>query len=378
MDRALPLLHERGPTQRSGPAAIAPGRHHAPAPGERRPPAAPAEAHAAGVLLDSHGRVIRDLRISITDRCNFRCVYCLEPDARFLPPSQVLSVESIERVARIAIGFGIDKIRLTGGEPTVRAELEEIIGRVAALDRSGRVDVALTTNGATLEEASLRRWRDAGLGRLTISIDAVEPHAFARLTRARVGVDRVLEGIEAALGVGLSPLKLNAVIVRGQNEDQIVPLAGLARRYGIEMRFIEFMPLDGAERWDIRAVVPAHEVVAAINACHPLVALGKPDPSSTAERYRFADGSPGAIGIIAPVTKAFCGACSRLRITADGAVRPCLFSCREYDLAPHLRAGDDAAIRRFLVDATWTKQAGHGIASDHFHRPERSMSAIGG
>ncbi|MDZ4831880.1 MAG: GTP 3',8-cyclase MoaA [Phycisphaerae bacterium] len=343
---------------------------------ESRPPTATPCADDAGPLRDSHGRSIRDLRISITDRCNFRCTYCLEPSARFMPRDRLLSVDDIVRIANVAVSLSITKIRLTGGEPTMRAELDEIIERVAAC---GAIDLALTTNGATLELAALRRWRDAGLNRVTISIDAVDPAAFRRITRATVGPDRVLAGVEATLAAGFSDTKMNAVVVRGENEDQVVPLAGLARRYGIEMRFIEFMPLDDGQRWSADSVVSADEIVRTIQEAFPLTRLGRDEASSTSERYVFADGSAGSIGIIAPVTRSFCGACSRLRITSEGKVRPCLFSNTEWDMRPLLVGNsDDAALRRFLRDATWTKQSGHHISSEQFERPERSMSAIGG
>ncbi|MBL9149198.1 MAG: GTP 3',8-cyclase MoaA [Phycisphaerae bacterium] len=340
------------------------------------PPPAPDAARRAGHLWDSHGRRIRDLRLSITDRCNFRCLYCLEPDTTFLPSRELVGAADHVRLARIAASLGIEKIRLTGGEPTLHPALGEIIAGVAA---SGVRDVAITTNGATLERRTLERWRTLGLRRVTISIDAVEPATFARLTRSRYDVARVLDGIQATLDAGFEETKLNAVVIRGLNEDQIVPLTELARRYDVEMRFIEFMPLDDGREWRREDVVAADEIVAAIDRVHRLVPAGRDDPSATALRYRFADGAPGSIGVIAPVSRPFCGACSRLRITADGKVRPCLFSTREYDLRPLLVAGaDDDAIRQFLADATWTKQAGHGIATSAFERADRTMSAIGG
>jgi cyclic pyranopterin phosphate synthase len=340
------------------------------------PPSAPAAARHAGHLRDSHGRRIRDLRLSITDRCNFRCVYCLEPDTTFLPSRALLAADDHVRLARIAASLGVEKIRLTGGEPTLHPALDAIVAGVAA---SGVRDVAITTNGATLDRRSLERWRALGLTRVTISIDAVEPDTFARLTRSRYGVDRVLDGIRATLDAGFAHTKLNAVVVRGLNDDQVVPLAELARRFDVEMRFIEFMPLDDGREWRRDDVVAADEIVAAIERAFPLMPAGRDDPSATALRYRFADGGPGSIGVIAPVSRPFCGACSRLRVTADGKVRPCLFSTREYDLRPLLVAGaDDDAIRQFLADATWTKQAGHGIATSAFERPDRTMSAIGG
>ncbi len=340
------------------------------------PPRAPALAHAAGALLDSHGRTIHDLRLSITDRCNFRCVYCMDTDVKFFTPDKLLTREQMQRLVRICAGLGIRKVRLTGGEPTLHPQLEGIIADMASI---GGVEVALTTNGSMLELGSLQRWRAAGLTRITISIDAVDAGRFAALTRSNCGPERVVEGVQAAIEAGLQPVKLNAVIIRGVNEDQIVGLAGLARRLGVVMRFIEFMPLDSSRSWDRGRVVNADEVVRVINAVYPLRMLGRDDPTSTSELYAFADGSSGSIGIIAPVSRPFCGACSRLRVTADGKIRPCLFSNQEWDVGAILRSSvDDREIAAYLVDSTWTKQAGHGISAADFAQPERTMSAIGG
>jgi cyclic pyranopterin phosphate synthase len=339
-----------------------------------KPPPRPGDA--ARGLIDSHGRRIHELRLSVTDRCNFRCVYCMEPDTRFMPKMELLSLDEYVRVAAACVGLGVTKVRITGGEPTVYPRLLELIERLAAL---GAPDLAMTTNGALADEESLGEWRAAGLRRLTFSIDSVSPGVFSKMTRSNVPVERVLEAVEAAGRLGFERTKLNAVVVRGLNENEVPALAELARRFGVEMRFIEFMPLDSGHAWDRSKLVPASEIVERIAAVYPLRELGKDEPSSTAIEYGFADGAPGRIGIIAPVTRAFCGQCSRLRITADGKVRPCLFSRQEWDLRPLLRGGaDDVAVSRFLVDATWTKQAGHGISSAGFVQPERTMSAIGG
>ncbi len=338
--------------------------------------AAPAAAHRAGVIIDSHGRVIRDLRLSITDRCNFRCVYCMEPDVRFMEAGETLSVEELVRVARVCVGLGVEKIRLTGGEPTVHPELGRIIAGVSGLPVR---DVALTTNGSLMDEGRLARWRAAGLQRVTVSIDSVRGDRFAAVTRSRSSPEEVIEGIRAATRAGFRGVKVNAVVVRGLNEDEVVGLAGLARELGVEMRYIEYMPLDSARAWDRAKLVPAAEIVERIGSAYPLVEAGREGESSTSLIYTFADGAPGRIGIIAPVTRPFCGACSRLRVTADGKVRPCLFSREEWDLRPLLRGGaGDEEIGRFLVDVTWTKQAGHGISSSGFRQPDRPMSAIGG
>jgi len=341
------------------------------------PRAAPASARAGRhQLKDSHGRVIRELRLSITDRCNFRCVYCMEPDVRFLDAGALLSVDELVRVARLCVALGVRKVRITGGEPTVHPRLVEIIRGVAGL---GVADVALTTNGALMDSKRLAAWLDAGLSRITVSIDSLRPEVFAAVTRSRCSPDDVIAGVAAAKGAGFSVIKLNAVVVRGFNEGEVADLAGLARRFGVEVRFIEYMPLDSARAWDPSKLVPADEILERIGAMYRLVEVGREGASGTALLYGFADGAPGRIGVIAPVTRPFCGECSRLRITADGKVRPCLFSREEWDLMPLLRSGaGDDEVEEFLVDATWTKQAGHGISSAGFVQPDRPMSAIGG
>lgn len=340
------------------------------------PPPAPAPVRGERRLIDSHGRTIRDLRLSITDRCNFRCVYCMDPGVRFLPRDDLLTVEQIIRVARVCVGLGVDKLRLTGGEPTVHPGLTRIIRGLAGL---GARDVALTTNGARLTDANLARWKSAGLGRVTVSLDSLRPERFRAITRSRTTPDEVIGGVRRVIRAGFEPPKLNAVVVRGVNDDEVADLAGLARELALEFRFIEFMPLDSARAWDRTKVVSADEILERIARVYPLVPLGRVEHSGTAEEYGFADGAPGRVGVIAPVTRPFCGACSRLRITADGKVRPCLFSTREWDLKRLLDAeADDRAIEDFLLDATWIKQAGHGISSESFVRPHRPMSAIGG
>lgn len=340
------------------------------------PPPAPASVRAARRMTDSHGRTIRDLRISITDRCNFRCVYCMEPEVRFAPRELLLTTGEIIRVARIANSLGVRKIRLTGGEPTLHPALTAIIAGIrAATD----VEIAMITNASLLTRDALREWRAAGLARVTISIDSLRADRFARLTRSTSSPSDVLAGIEACLAEGLTPLKLNAVLIRGFNDDEATDLSALARRYAIEMRFIEYMPLDSGHAWDSSKWVSAAETRSAIEARFPLVACDDDDPSSTARTFAFADGVPGRIGFIAPVSSPFCGACSRLRLTADGKVRPCLFSTTEWDLRSLMRSGaSDGDIADFMIDATWTKQPGHGIASPEFRQPARPMSAIGG
>jgi cyclic pyranopterin phosphate synthase len=327
-------------------------------------------------LIDSHGRTIRHLRLSITDRCNFRCVYCMEPDVRFLDRAELLTRRELARLAGVCHGMGVEQVRLTGGEPTVHPELTGIIEDAAGVF-PGRV--AMTTNGALLTPPRLAEWRKAGLERITVSIDSLSRERFKTLTRSGTDPEAVVAGIDAACGAGFASVKINAVIVRGFNEDEVPALAGLARRFGVEVRFIEYMPLDSGHRWERGLMVPAAEMLERIRTAFPLREVGRDGPSSTAVCYGFADGAPGRVGVIAPVTDPFCGACDRLRITADGKVRPCLFSRTEFDLRPALRGGGgDKAVEGALVEATWQKQRGHGISADGFVQPERPMSAIGG
>jgi GTP 3',8-cyclase len=323
-------------------------------------------------LIDSYGRVHRDLRISVTDRCNFRCVYCMpEEGLRWLPRSEVLTFEEIERVSRVLVErFGFESIRLTGGEPTVRAHLSVLVAKLAALD----VDLALTTNGLTLATLAPELVA-AGLRRINVSLDSLRPDRFRALTR-RDGLDEVVAGIDAARDAGLSPVKVNTVLLRGINDDEVVDFATFGREHGVVVRFIEFMPLDAGDEWSADRVVPRDEIVAAVDAVYPLepvVRDGEP-----AERYRYVDGG-GEIGVIASVTDAFCGSCDRVRLTAEGQLRNCLFSVDEHDLRTVLRGGgsDDelAAVVERCVAEKW---AGHAINQVHFIRPRRSMSQIGG
>ncbi len=336
----------------------------------------PPAPHGARRLIDAHGRTIRDLRLSITDRCNFRCVYCMEPETAFMAREELLTPGEFARVARACVGLGVEKLRVTGGEPTVHPELSDILRGLAS---TGVSDLAMTTNGSRADERAMREWRGAGLTRLTFSLDGVDAGSFARITRSGSSPAVVIAAIRRALALDFAPVKVNAVIVRGQNEDQIVGLARLARELGVEMRFIEYMPLDAGRAWDESRLVPASEILSRVGGVFPLVEVGRDRPDRTSSEYAFADGAPGRVGVIAPVTRSFCGECSRLRVTADGKVRPCLFSLEEFDLRPLLRGGaGDAEIERFLIDCTWRKQPGHGIRSGDFQQPARSMSAIGG
>ena len=334
-------------------------------------------------LVDPHGRTVRDLRISITDRCNFRCTYCMPQEGMsWLPRDEVLTYEEIERVARVCVErFGFDGIRITGGEPTVRARLPLLIEKLAALRVPGTgepVDLAMTTNGATLGLLA-HDLRAAGLRRINVSCDSLRADRFQVLTR-RGQLDRVLDGIAAAQDAGFDPVKVNVVTVRGVNDDEMVDFAAFGRETGVQPRFIEFMPLDADGAWSMAQVVPAREVVEAIDAVFPLEPVDHgPEPAA---RWRYRDGR-GEIGVIASVTQPFCGSCDRIRITAEGQLRNCLFSVRETDLRSILRGGgpdegiDDALAAAVAADVG-NKWAGHRIGQVDFIRPDRSMSQIGG
>jgi GTP 3',8-cyclase len=324
-------------------------------------------------LVDPHGRTVRDLRISVTDRCNLRCRYCMPAEGlAWLPRSDLLTYEEIERVARVCVErFDFTGIRITGGEPTVRAHLPVLVEKLAALG----TDLSLTSNGATLRLLA-EDLRAAGLRRINISLDSLRPETFFTITR-RHALDQVLDGIDAAIDAGFSPVKVNCVLVRGVNDGEIVDFATFGRERGVTMRFIEFMPLDAEEGWTPGTVVPGAEVVAAISAVYPLEAV-EVRGSAPAERFRYVDGA-GEIGVIASVTQSFCGSCDRVRLTAEGMFRNCLFAVKETDLRAVLRSGgsDDDVAAAIAADVG-TKWAGHSIGQVNFVRPDRSMSQIGG
>lgn len=329
-------------------------------------------------LVDRFGRQVRDLRISVTDRCNFRCTYCMpEEGMSFLPRDELLRFEEIERVVRVvAQRFGLASVRLTGGEPTVRADLPALVERLAAVRRADDtgLDLSLTTNGATLAllAAPLRR---AGLRRVNISLDSLRRDRFAEITR-RDRLAAVLEGIDEALRVGFDPVKVNVVLVRGVNDDEVVDFAVFGRERGVQVRYIEYMPLDASGRWSLAAVVPSDEVVARVAARFPLAPV--PHGPEPATRYRYLDGA-GEVGVIPSVTKPFCESCDRIRLTAEGRLRTCLFAIDEHDLRGPLRAGaSDDEIADLVARAVATKWAGHRIGRVDFVRPRRSMSQIGG
>jgi cyclic pyranopterin phosphate synthase len=333
---------------------------------------------AGAALKDSYGRPIRDLRVSLTDRCNFRCFYCLpHGEPPIAPKEQMLSYEEIEYVCDIFVELGIEKIRLTGGEPMMRQDIETIIAKLAKLKSRGLQDLALTTNGYFLPDRA-RGLKDAGLDRITLSLDSLKRGVFKVMTGVDV-LDRVLQGLEAAKSAGLHPIKINAVIVRGHNEDEVADFAAFAREHDVKMRFIEFMPLDSGHDWSRDDVVSGREIRQRIERRFPLEPVDVTRGSETASRFRFADGAPGEIGIIAPVTEAFCGACSRIRLTADGQIRTCLFSTVEHSLRDVVRDGASRAeIIDFIRGVVLKKEPRHYINEPSFVAPSRSMSFIGG
>jgi cyclic pyranopterin phosphate synthase len=328
----------------------------------------------AGPLVDRYGRVHDDLRISVTDRCNLRCVYCMpEEGMTFLPRAELLSYEEIGRVAQVAHDLGVTSIRLTGGEPLVRKDLAKLIAQLTAF---GFIDIALTTNGMLLAPLA-SALADAGLKRVNVSCDSLRADRFESIRR-RGDLATVLASMDAAEAAGLTPLKVNVVLLRGNNDDEIEDFASFARETGRIVRFIEFMPLDAQGQWDRDQLVPGQEVFERISRVWPLEAVGDLAGPAPAQRFRFADGH-GEIGMISSVTQPFCGTCNRLRLTADGSFRNCLFSDDEYTVRDVLRAGGSHdEIARLLRQAVWAKFPGHAINEPGFLRPTRSMSMIGG
>ena len=349
----------------------------------------------ADLLIDSHGRILRDLRVSITDRCNFRCLYCLPeteaaqnfyrgrwatlpnptPIARqWQPKSKILTFEEIERAVRLAVDLGIQKVRLTGGEPLLRHDVEQLVALLAKIP--GISDLAMTSNGFLFPQKG-RALRDAGLQRISFSLDSLDRENFKKIT-GRDGLDEVLASISLARELGLNPVKVNAVIIRGINDHEIEGLAEFAREGNLSFRFIEFMPLDSARAWQKELVVSGREILQRLQARHRLLPVSSENQSETARRWRFSDGR-GEIGIIAPVSEPFCGHCNRLRLTADGKVRTCLFSVVEHDLRSLLRSdASDTAIGDWLQSVVWQKEDRHHIGEPDFVQPQRTMSCIGG
>ena len=330
------------------------------------------------MLRDSYNRPIRDLRVSLTDRCNFRCFYCLpHGEPPIAPKEQMLSYEEIDYICEIFVSLGIEKLRLTGGEPMLRRDIETIIQKLSRLKSSGLQDLALTTNGYYLPDRA-QSLKDAGLDRVTISLDSLKRDVFKRMTGVDV-LDKVLAGIAAAKAAGLEPIKINAVIVRGHNEDEVSDFAAFAREHDVKMRYIEFMPLDSGHEWAREDVVSGKEIRERISERFPLVRVDVARGSDTSARYRFADGAPGEIGIIAPVSEPFCGACSRIRLTADGQIRTCLFSTVEHSLRDVVRSGASRKeIVEFIHSVIMKKEPRHFINDPGFVAPSRTMSFIGG
>lgn len=326
-------------------------------------------------LVDSFGRVATDLRISVTDRCNFRCTYCMPPEGMpWLPKEQLLTYEELTRLASILVDLGVDSIKVTGGEPLVRRDVDVLIRALRAM--SPDLDLSVTTNGYLLGTAA-PLLAGAGLDRVTVSCDSLLRHRFKEMT-LRDALDDVMAGIRAAATHGLTPIKINTVVIRGQNDDEILAFAELARDTGYEVRFIEYMPLDAQQEWDAAGVVPGAEIIERIADRYPLTRDHDPHPEP-ATPYRFSDGAPGRVGVIPSVSAPFCDSCNRLRLTADGQMRACLFSLEETDLREPLRSGaSDDELAALMIDCVARKWSGHRIGQPDFQRPARSMSMIGG
>ena len=326
-------------------------------------------------IIDQFGRVATDLRVSVTDRCNFRCTYCMPAEGlQWLPKADVLSFEEIAKLVGVFHGLGVRTVRLTGGEPTVRRNLPELVRMLREV--APDVDLSMTTNGLLLDVLAAPL-KAAGLDRINVSVDSLLRHRFAEMTR-RDALDGVIAGLRAAEQAGLSPIKLNCVVLRGTNDDEVADFAAFARETGYDVRFIEYMPLDADHGWERAKVVPSTEVLEKIAERYALVAIEHDDPAPATE-FRFADGAPGSVGVIASVTEPFCDSCDRMRITADGQFRSCLFSLEESNLRDPLRAGaTDDELEALIRAAMWEKWSGHRINHPDFVQPRRTMSSIGG
>src|SRR5712691_7831221 len=327
-------------------------------------------------LRDSYGRVADDLRISITDRCNFRCIYCMPAEGlKWLKRDDLLRFEEIARLARLFVErYGVRTIRITGGEPLVRVKVEELVGMINDIDPT--LDITMTTNGVLLRE-KVQLLKDAGLKRINISLDTLHMDRFHEIARSDA-FGRVMDGIRASREAGLWPIKLNMVVMKGKNDDEVVDFARLARDEGYEVRFIEFMPLDGDNIWTVDQVVPSLRIQEQIEDLFPLQAVNDPRPGP-ATRFKFADGAPGGIGFISSVSQAFCTTCNRIRLTAEGGLRTCLFSLKETPLRDLMRSGvSDEHLGRVMETAVWRKEEGHLINQPGFIKPAKNMSQIGG
>jgi cyclic pyranopterin phosphate synthase len=327
-----------------------------------------------GPLVDTFGRVGDDLRISVTDRCNFRCSYCMPLEGlAWLPKHELLTFEELTRLLATFVRLGVRSLKVTGGEPLVRADLPVLIRMFREV--GPELDISLTTNGVLLERLA-GPLADAGVDRATISCDSLLRHRFAEMTR-RDALEAVLAGMRAAEAAGMTPIKVNCVVIGGTNDEELVGFASWARETGYEVRFIEYMPLDAQHAWEREKVVPARRILDEIHAVFPLEAVGRANEPATT--FRFADGAPGRIGVIASVSEPFCDTCNRLRLTAEGMFRACLFALDETDLRGLLRAGaSEAELERLIREGLWTKWSGHRINDPDFVQPARSMSMIGG
>ena len=330
----------------------------------------------SSLLTDGWNRAITNLRISVTDRCNFRCVYCIpDENIEWLPRGQIASLEELARIARIAVGLGVRKLRITGGEPLLRKNLPSLIAELATLP--GLDDIALTTNGTELPRLA-RDLADAGLERVNVSLDSLDRATFAKLAQRDMLPD-VLAGIDAAVAAGLTPLSINCVAIRGTNDHEAVAFARFARERGFEVRFIEFMPLEHGQRWGEHALVPGRELRDRVDAVFPLKPAPDQDPHAPSKDWIFADGAPGVMGFIDSVSAPFCSTCNRIRLTADGKLRTCLFSLNEHDLLGPMRDGaSDEQVAALLRAAVGTKELKHHITDGLFVKPQRTMSQIGG
>ncbi|HKG49838.1 MAG TPA: GTP 3',8-cyclase MoaA [Actinomycetales bacterium] len=329
-----------------------------------------------GALVDTFGRVATDLRVSVTDRCNLRCSYCMPAEGLdWLPKPQLLTFEELTRLVRIAVGLGVTTVRLTGGEPLLRRGLPELVAQIAALDPRPRI--AMTTNGLGLDRLA-QPLADAGLDRVNVSLDTIDREAFARLTR-RDRLDDVITGLQAAAHAGLTPVKVNAVAMRGFNDESVADLLAWCLERGYELRFIEQMPLDAQHQWDRASMVTQAEVLERLAERFTLTPTGPTVRGSAPAETWLVDGGPARVGVIASVSKPFCGTCDRMRLTADGQLRNCLFARSESDLRGPLRSGaSDAELGAQMQRLMLAKKAGHGIDEPSFLQPQRPMSAIGG
>ena len=327
-----------------------------------------------GSLVDTFGRVADDLRVSVTDRCNFRCTYCMPAEGlAWLPKHEILTFEEMTRILGIFVRLGVRSIKVTGGEPTVRAELATLVRMFREV--GPELDISITTNGMLLDRLA-GPLAEAGVDRATVSCDSLMRHRFAEMTR-RDALEKVLSGLRAAETAGLTPIKINTVVIGGTNDDEVVDFARWSRETGYEVRFIEYMPLDAEHAWERAKVVPSARILDTIAATFPLTPIGHANEPATS--YAFADGAPGRVGVIASVTEPFCDTCNRLRLTAEGQVRACLFSLEETDLRAPMRGGaSDDELEALIRMTVWRKWSGHRINHADFVQPERSMSMIGG